>query len=95
MYRGRRFWTKRGKDTKLGMQSEIAVQSKNEPITGDVVLNVLFYFKDNRKRDIDSHLKCLLDAMTGIVYEDDSQITELHIFKEIDRKNPRVEIQVL
>lgn len=95
MYRGRRFWTQRGKDTKVGFQTEIASEWQNEPHSGPLALTIRFYFKDNRRRDIDSHLKCLLDAMTGIVYDDDSQVIELHVFKFIDKKQPRVAIEVL
>lgn len=65
------------------------------PNTGDVTLNVMFYYGDNRKRDIDAYLKILLDSMSGIVYEDDCQVTELHAFKEVDKENPRTVIQVL
>ena len=95
MYRGRRFLTTRGKNTKQDMELEFQTQYKAGIIEGDVTLNVLFYFKDNRKRDIDSHLKALLDSMSGIVYEDDSQVNELHVFKEVDKKNPRVVVQIL
>jgi len=92
---GRMILSKAYRDTKEAMQWEIASQVKNEPLKGSVALNVLFYFGDNRKRDIDAYLKILLDAMSEFVYEDDSQITELHVFKEVDKENPRTIIQVL
>lgn len=95
MYRGRRFLTTKGKSTKQYMELEFQTQYKGDLLDGDVTLNVLFYFKDNRKRDIDSHLKALLDSMSGIVYQDDSQVNELHVFKEVDKKNPRVVVQIL
>lgn len=95
MYRGRRFLTKRGKDTKEAMEWEFQSQWKRDIIEGDVTLNVIFYFKNNRRRDIDSHLKAVLDSMSGIVYVDDSQVNELHVFKCIDTENPRVVVQVV
>lgn len=94
LYRGRKFLTKDGKAIKTAIAWEIRSQWRIAPNTGAVALNVLFYFKDNRN-DIDNALKALLDCMTGLVYEDDSQIEELHVFKMIDKKNPRTEIQVL
>jgi crossover junction endodeoxyribonuclease RusA len=42
--------------------------------------------------DIDKLLRCCLDAMTGIIYEDDSQIVEIHCFKGFGQ--PRVEVRV-
>jgi len=94
MYRGRRFLSKDGKAIKAAIAWEVRSQVKFEPLAGDVTLNILFYFKNGRM-DIDNALKGLLDCMTGLVYVDDSQITELHVFKMVDKKNPRIEIQVL
>ena len=95
MYRGgRRFLTNEGKATKTAIAWEIRSQVNFEPIKGTVALNVLFYFKNSRM-DIDNALKALLDCMTGLIYEDDSQIEELHVFKMIDKQNPRIEIQIL
>ena len=34
-----------------------------------------YYFKDNRRRDVTNYDKAILDALTGIAYNDDSQIT--------------------
>lgn len=36
-----------------------------------------------------------MDAMTGIVYEDDSQIISALVEKFIDKDNPRIEIDIL
>lgn len=35
-----------------------------------------------------------LDALTGIVYEDDSQIAELHLKRAYDKARPKIEIEV-
>ena len=32
----------------------------------------------------------MLDALNGIVYLDDSQVVEIHAFREDDKENPRV-----
>ena len=50
--------------------------------TGPVELNIEFYPPDNRRRDVDNSLKCLLDAFTHAgLYEDDSQIQRLVVTK--------------
>lgn len=94
MYRGRRFLSKEGKDTKYEIGLELLAMRLVAPLETPVALNIIFYVKNNRA-DIDNMLKALLDCMTGIVYKDDSQIIELHCFKEIDKENPRTVIQVL
>lgn len=87
--------SKKWKDTKSALALETRTQAKFTPMTGTLAVNLMFYFGDKRKRDIDAYIKIILDSMEGIVYENDSQVTELHCFKDIDIKNPRTVIQIL
>ena len=49
---------------------------------GPVELFIELYPPDNRRRDVDNSLKCLLDAFTHAgLYEDDSQIQRLVVTK--------------
>ena len=93
--RGKMLLSTKYRDTKEAMEWEVKSQWKGEPLADAVTLNIMFYYGDSRKRDIDAYLKILLDSMSGIVYEDDSQIIEMHIFKEIDKSNPKTIIQIL
>lgn len=94
MYRGRRFLTKEAKGMKESMAWEMKSQMKGKILEGDVAVNIIFYLKNNRN-DLDNLLKGFLDCMTGIIYVDDRQIKEIHCFKEIDKKNPRIELLIL
>ncbi len=53
-----------------------------EPFRCPVELSIELYPPDNRRRDADNSLKCLLDAFThGGLYEDDSLIRRLVVTK--------------
>lgn len=93
LYRGRRFLTQRGKENKEAIALEAMTQWRQKPLDGRIHLKVGLFFPDARKRDIDN-IKGLLDSFSGILYTDDSQIDRLTITKEVDRDNPRVEIEV-
>lgn len=55
---------------------------KIEPFEDAVDLAVDAYPPDNRRRDLDNLLKCLLDSFTfGGLYRDDSQIKKITITK--------------
>lgn len=62
-------------------------------LDGEVHLLARFYFPDARKRDAGNYRKALTDALTGVIYADDSQLAGEHYLKgAIDRTNPRVEV---
>ncbi len=44
--------------------------------------------------DLDNRVKPILDALQGICYTNDSQVSEIHLTRSIDRANPRVEITI-
>ena len=92
--RPRLYMTPKGKDRKLQYQLEAKSQYKGKLLEGDLKMEVGLFFWDARRRDIDNFNKLTLDSLEGILYSDDKQITELIIKKQIDRKNPRVEISV-
>lgn len=88
------YMSKEGKELKESYQWQVKSQYKGKPLIKDIDLRVELFFGDNRKRDIDNYNKILLDAFTGILWEDDSQIQSLLIVKNKDIKNPRIEIQL-
>ncbi len=88
------YMSPQGKALKESYQGQIKLQYKGKPLKGDIDLRVELFFGDNRKRDIDNFNKILLDAFTGILWEDDSQIQSLLIVKNKDIKNPRIELQL-
>lgn len=71
--------TREGKALKGQYQWEAKSQWKGVPLQGDVAVRIAFYFKTRRKRDLDNQNKLVLDALTGIVYADDSQVADLHL----------------
>jgi len=83
-----------GKALKKSYIQQARTQRLSEPITGDVMVDMVLYFGDKRKRDIDNFNKLVFDSLTGIVWVDDVQIQELHIIKKYDKLSPRVELYI-
>jgi len=54
-------------------------------------IRVRFFLGNKRKIDIDNLLKPVLDAGTGLIWADDSQVIELYSFVLRSDLNPRVE----
>ena len=64
-------------------------------VRADVAVTGCAYFPDRRRRDAGNYRKLITDALAGIVYADDSQITdERWIRIGIDRVNPRFEMEI-
>lgn len=64
------------------------------PLTGNVALGAIFFRPDRRRIDVDNMLKHLCDAANGIVWLDDSQVTALAGFAELDVEAPRTLIVI-
>lgn len=86
--------TKKGKDLKELYQSEAKNQYKGEIMSADCYMEMTLFFKDKRRHDIDNYNKLVLDALEGIVFQDDSQVKELTIRKDYSAENPRIEIEI-
>lgn len=64
-----------------------------EPLVGSVAVSIAVY-RPQKRGDIDNVLKCLLDALNGILWLDDSQIVRLLIERYDDKANPRAVVVV-
>jgi Holliday junction resolvase RusA-like endonuclease len=91
---GRNILSNKYRDTKTALALETRSQVNFSPLSTTLAINLHFYFGDNRRRDIDAYTKIILDSMEGIMYENDCQITEMHVFKEVDKENPRTVVQI-
>lgn len=88
------YMTQKGRTLKEDYQWQCKQQYKGKPKTGNLDVRVELFFGDIRKRDIDNYGKLLWDSMSGIIYEDDSQIQSMLVLKNYDKKNPRIEVEI-
>lgn len=63
----------------------------SSPITDDVAVWIRIWYA-SRRPDLDDSI--ILDAMQGLIYANDRQVKERHIYWAIDRDTPRSEIVV-
>lgn len=65
-----------------------------ETAQGKTIVRLWFFFPDRRKRDTHNGLKLLLDALEDAgIYENDQYALPRIMDFEIDRQNPRIEIE--
>ena len=98
MCRGKRsimYMCGKGKKIKKAYIEEVIEQYKGKLHTEDLGLEIKFYFGTRHKRDVDNYNKLVLDAMEGIVYEDDKLVRPLIVDKFYDKENPRIEIRII
>lgn len=86
------YLTQEGKALKEDYGWQAKSQWKTVPLKGSLEVSIKLFFPDQRRRDWDNWHKLSMDALTGIAYEDDSQIEIAHVEKFIDRETPRIEI---
>jgi len=88
-----RFLSPKARENKQQIAWEARSQYRGKPLEGPLAVEIWLVWGDRRKRDVDN-IKALLDACTGVLWADDSQIADLHIIKHYDKENPHVEMRV-
>lgn len=89
-----RFMKKTAKERKEQYQWEAKSQWKKPMLTCEIAIGIKIYFGTKRKADWDNFHKLSMDALSGIVWEDDSQIKKCLVEVFYDKENPRLEISV-
>lgn len=87
-------------DKKVRVFRASVAESVNEQVPGvtldeSLFVEVYLYPPDRRKRDLDNYMKGLLDALTEAgLWEDDSLINQLHIFRGVLVSDGAVRIEI-
>ena len=92
-YRGKFILSEEGRNFKRVMSAHLENMSGLRLINGIVRVSIVFSFKDKRRRDVDNYAKATLDCLTGIIFEDDSNISELHLYKVNGSKKEGIHIE--
>ena len=61
------------------------------PLVSDVVVTMHIYYS-SRRPDLDESL--ILDLLQGVMYLNDRQVKEKHIYWHLDKENPHAEILI-
>lgn len=69
----------------------IGLQQRVRSLGGPIAVTIKV-FRPAKMRDLDNNLKVIMDALQGVLFDNDSQIVEIHAFRYDDKLNPRVEI---
>jgi len=62
--------------------------------SGWLALSIRFYFTSALRRDVDGGLKIAQDALCEGLGINDNRIIETHLYKHIDKDNPRIEVRL-
>jgi len=89
------YMTQKGKTLKESYQWQAKSQWKKPIIATSIELDIKLYFGTKRRSDWDNFHKLSMDALSGIVWEDDSQIIKATVEKHYSKENPRIEIEII
>ena len=86
--------TRKGRLLKESYTAQAREQWKRKPTSNTIEIHIKLFFGDKRVRDWDNFHKISMDALTGIIWEDDVQIQKATVEKSYSKENPRVEIEI-
>ena len=92
---GHKYVAKKGVAFRDAVESALHEQAPRLNIDTSMFVEVYLYPPDKRKRDLDNYMKALLDALTlAKLWEDDSLIDQLHIYRGVTVKGGLVCISI-
>lgn len=62
--------------------------------SGKTIAVTLTWYRSARRGDLDNRAKVALDALNGIVWDDDAQIVELHLYRKDRPKDGALHLTV-
>lgn len=91
-WKGRVLISKDGREFKK--EIELHLNNYNK-VLGKIQLRLILHFKDKRKRDVDNYAKVLIDCLKNKLFEDDDQIYELYMQKNIGCGYNQISIEII
>jgi Holliday junction resolvase RusA-like endonuclease len=92
--RGGRSFTKPKTAAQQNLIGLLARERCKEPTADPVIVELDFFMGNRRRIDGDNCQKLVWDSLTGIVWDDDSQVVEWYGHKHVDKLFPRTELRV-
>lgn len=62
--------------------------------SGPLALSIRFFFTSALRRDVDGGLKIAQDALCEGLGLNDNRIIETHLYKDLDKTHPRIEVSL-
>ena len=75
-------------------QSPCAPAFRDRVRSGPLALSIRFFFATSLRRDLDGGLKIAQDAVCEGLGVNDNRIIETHLYKHVDKTNPRIEVSL-
>jgi crossover junction endodeoxyribonuclease RusA len=100
---GRRLLSSAGRayKTQVGQQIWVALAQSparaslmNRLQSGSLALSIRFFFTSALRRDVDGGLKIAQDALCEGLGLNDNRIIETHLYKNVDKTHPRIEVSL-
>ncbi len=98
---GRRLLSSAGRAYKIRVGQQVWLALAQSPVrlllqdqlqSGPLVISIRFFFASSLRRDLDGGLKIAQDAVCESLDINDNRIVETHLYKHVDKANPRIEL---
>lgn len=92
---GRAYKTSVGRQVWLALaQSPARCSLRDRLHSGPLALTIRFFFASALRRDLDGGLKIAQDAICEGLGLNDNRIIETHLYKQVDKADPRMEVSL-
>jgi len=93
-YKANFYMNKKGKEFKTALYRAAKKQYNGDVLTTPIKMFVRCEYKYKYGKDVDNSLKLILDALQGVVYEDDNQVEKLLVEKQEGCEEDKIIIKI-
>jgi crossover junction endodeoxyribonuclease RusA len=76
------------------LRSPFKISLRDRLLSAPLVMSIRFFFASSLRRDLDGGLKITQDAVCEGLRINDNRIVETHLYKHVDKANPRIEVSL-
>lgn len=91
---GHAFTPPRTREAETAFKWHARAAHRSAPLTEPLLVCIDFFIGSRRRVDTDNLTKLVCDSGNGVLWQDDSQIVELRVRRQIDRGRPRTVVRV-
>jgi crossover junction endodeoxyribonuclease RusA len=92
--RGRTYTSQAARDFKAAVLAAALIARIDRPVFHGPVRLTMTWYRQRKAGDLSNRIKVVEDALNGVVWDDDKQVAEIHVYRVDGQRPGRLEVTI-